>query len=214
AHLHFIHPDDARSTDCLNESERRRADRFVFPEDGIRWRSYRVGLREILSAHLGIEPREVPIAEGPNGKPILLEPHQDLHFNLSHSDDLAAVVVSKDAPVGIDLEPWSRADSLIECSDSFCHPAELRSLPADIEPRARRLLEIWTSKEALLKAIGTGLTYPPQLVRIDGDRGVTDRPLKGAGNYRLVVPNHPHRESHRLALALNDTTEIVLEADD
>ncbi|MEP4078996.1 4'-phosphopantetheinyl transferase family protein [Haloferula sp.] len=204
AALHLIHPTNGNeaTVSLLSEQEQARAARFVFSEDASRWINYRVGLRQILGASLGIDPKLVPLIEGEGSKPALSPPYDHLEFNLSHVDDLAVVVVSKHGPVGIDLEPWSRARSLIECAEVFCHPDELMQLPSDTEERATRLLEIWTSKEALLKALGTGLSYPPPQLKIVADHGLADTPLESLEDFRLLIPDHPGLTTHRIAVAV------------
>jgi 4'-phosphopantetheinyl transferase len=161
--IHFLSPSphgwDADA--CLSRDELRRAAAFRFPEDAHRWKCYRAGLRTVLSGFLDIAPAEVPILIDASGKPKLGSPHDSLHFNLSHCDDLALIAVSPDGPVGIDVESIHRAPDLLECVGTFCHPEEIALLPDQLPARARRLLEIWCAKEALLKAIGTGLSQAP-----------------------------------------------------
>jgi 4'-phosphopantetheinyl transferase len=205
AELHLIHPGhwtEGMGSD-LSADEHARASRFVFEDDARRWSIYRNGLRRILGRKLGIEPRKVPLIAGPNGKPALATPFSHLEFNLSHCDELAVVVLSESGTVGIDLEPWSRASSLIECAEIFCHPDELKELPSNEDARATRLLEIWTSKEAFLKALGTGLSYPPQQVRIIGKHATADTSLQGLSDLHLMTPFHPRLKHHRLAVAVN-----------
>lgn len=214
--LHLIDPaspmDETRA--CLTGEETARAERFVFPADAVRWTCYRAGLRKILGKTLSLDPADVPLIEGPGGKPALAPPHDHLEFNLSHADDLAAVIVSSHGPVGIDIEPWSRASSLIECADFFCHPDELNELPTDDEARAVRLLEIWTSKEALLKAVGTGLSFPPPQLCVDGDRGRSDSILEGLSMFHLLIPDHPAIPNHRIAIAVTSTIDGFIWDDD
>ena len=209
--LHFIKPfsRNEASPSCLSDEERARAARFVFEKDATRWAHYRAGLRQILGATLGIDANEVPRIEGQGGKPALAEPFANLEFNLSHADDLAAVIISKNGPVGIDLEPWSRAPTLIECVDFFCHPAEQEQLPNPPGDRATRLLEIWTSKEALLKAVGTGLSYPPPKLQVIGDRGEADTLRDGLDRFRLLTPDHPQQKTHRLAIAVTEEIDRI-----
>jgi 4'-phosphopantetheinyl transferase len=179
--------------DCLllSPAELARAARFRFESDRCRWVGWRAEMRRILGRYLGIHAADVPLVESPNGKPLLALPHDGLHFNLSHSTDSAVLVVSGDGPVGVDLESTGRAAVLLECADVFCHPEEIADLPADPRDRERALLGLWTGKEALLKALGTGFTHPPDQLRIRGDSAYSDRPLPGIGALRLHFPDPP-----------------------
>jgi len=203
ARIHLLRPagddlDSARA--LLNKAEIERATRFRFERDANAWVSWRAGLRRVLGSYLDMAPSSVPILTGPADKPLLAEPHQGLHFNLSHSRDLAAVVISGDGPVGIDLEPLDRAASLPECRDEFCHPDEIARLPEHPPALERTLLEIWVAKEALLKALGTGLGFPPQQLQIIGDRGHTKETLRGLGGLKIATP--AKLPGHHLAVAV------------
>lgn len=191
ARIHLLHPlggslDAARA--LLPDGELERASRFHFPRDAEAWITWRAGLRRILAAYLATDPAEVSLQAGPSDKPLLAAPHHGLHFNLSHSHQLAAVIVSRDGPVGIDLEPLDRAASLPECREEFCHPDEIARLPEDPASLEQALLAIWVAKEALLKALGTGLGFPPQQLQIVGDRGHTRADLQGLGALKLATP--------------------------
>lgn len=152
--------------DRLSPAERERAARFHYETDRRRWTTARSALREILGDMLGVAPSAVPIDLTDIGKPVLAPPFDALHFNLSHCGYLMLVALCSDGAVGIDVEPSARAADLAGCEETFCHPDEIAALPQEDTPRTARLLEIWTAKEALLKAAGCGLLHPPQSVRI------------------------------------------------
>jgi 4'-phosphopantetheinyl transferase len=155
-----------RAESYLTDSETSRAAAFRFPADAAHWSACRATLRQILGAWLGIPPRDVPIIISPSGKPLLAPPLDSIHFNLSHSRELALIAVNPHSPVGIDLEPLNRAPSLIGCESTFCHPEEIASLPTEEVARADELLRLWTAKEAYVKALGTGFSTPPETIRI------------------------------------------------
>lgn len=194
---------------CLTDEEKARATRFKFEKDAVSWAAYRGRLREILGHEIGLPAVEVPLEISETGKPRLAIPHDWLDFNLSHCNGLALVALSKNGPVGIDLEPRDRAETLLGCEMSFCHPEEIKALPADDGPRARQLLHIWTAKEAILKALGTGLTHPPESVKIHF-QGVTgtassEIPLEGIGNLIFQKLSHPDLKEYQAVLAMSAT---------
>lgn len=181
--LHWIHPNNvANPTASLGDAERRRAADFVFEKDACHWSAIRAGAKRVLADHLGgrlldwIEPR--------GAKPSLAG--SPLEFNLSHSDRLGAILISDEGPVGLDIEPLDRAPDLLDCAGSFCHPRELKTLPQAPEDRALALLGLWTAKEALLKALGTGLGFPPTDFFIVADRARGGPP--GYEQFRIVRP--------------------------
>ena len=189
-----------RECPVLSPAENARALRFRFALDRQRWIGWRTGMRRILAAHLGISPSAVPLVENAFGKPLLAAPHDDWHFNLSHATDFAALVITRGGPVGIDIEPTVRSHPLADCIESFCHQGEIASLPSGSTARELALLRLWTAKEALLKALGTGMSHPPQEIRISGSKAAADSHWPALDDLHLVFPPSP--PGHLLAIAL------------
>ncbi|HVJ45354.1 MAG TPA: 4'-phosphopantetheinyl transferase superfamily protein [Luteolibacter sp.] len=203
ASLHIIVPDQIADPEGdLTRDELHRASAFRFAGDRERWIACRSALRRILGEICQVAPRDVPIIIGPNGKPLLAPPFEGVHFNLSHCEDLALIAVDS-APVGVDLEPLSRAPSLIGCEASFCHPDEISALPSDESARGLGLLSIWTAKEAALKAIGTGLLHPPGEIFVDLHTGIvrSDRSIPGIEKVGLEKLTDPRLAHHSAFLA-------------
>lgn len=214
--VHLVFPRRIRADAaklCLTQEERIRAERFRFREDAIHWIACRANLRIILGKMIQLPPDEVPLVLSKYGKPILAPPFDALHFNLSHCSDLAVVALGIDGPVGIDLEKIDRAMDLLECESTFCHPVETRNLPDETIPRARQLLRIWTAKEAVLKALGTGLSHPPEIVRIDFrkpfSQAVSDRPVVGIEIQQLHELDGPEFEAHQVFVSAPDTVRAI-----
>lgn len=91
------------------------------------------------------------LQKGPYGKPFL---PQWKYFNLSHSGSEIVLAVS-DAPIGIDIEQCMAID--YNSFSGQLHPYELDHIRFSNDP-PRTFFDIWTRKEALLKASGQGLT--------------------------------------------------------
>ncbi len=133
----LVDTDVDASPDSLSPEERERAARFRFDEHRCRWIAAHVALREILLKYTD----DVQFILGENGKPSLAG--GGVHFNLSHSGDLAIVAVS-DGDLGVDVE-------------------QIRDFDYEsIMPAANReeFFRAWTRKEARLKARGLGLGSP------------------------------------------------------
>ncbi len=214
---HRISSDFAEA--CLTDKEKSRAARFHFPQDAVHWAACRAALRGILGREIALAPREVPLVFSEFGKPLLAPPFDGLHFNLSHCPGLALVALSLDGPVGVDLESLGRAPDLLECETTFCHPEEIRALPAGNEGRAAQLLRIWTAKEAVLKALGTGLSHPPEEVRIfwgpTDAAAESDHDLPGIENQLIRRLENPALEGYCAAVSsqkLADGIQIVMKA--
>jgi len=208
ATVHIIRPNlSSREMDneCLNEGEKMRAERFRFPDDAEYWSACRAALKRILGRYLGMNPQDVPIVYTPLGKPFLATPFDSLHFNLSHCNDIALVAVTGEGPIGVDVEPLDRAPELLSCEGTFCHFFETTWLPEKLEERAAALLRVWTSKEATLKAAGTGLTHPPERIEIQfrssGIFAVSDFNFERFDSISIKELKHPELMGYSAFLA-------------
>lgn len=144
--------------DVLNDDERRRAERYRFAADQQRSIVARGTLRTLLAHRLGRDPRELQFVEGPQGKPALRD--NALEFNVSHSADRVAIAIASGTPVGIDIESEQpRHTDLVTLARRYFSPAEALEVErADGEDAVRAFYSIWTAKEALIKAVGGGLS--------------------------------------------------------
>lgn len=150
---------------CLNPDEQARAARFIREEHRRRFAAFRGLLRHILGAYLGLEPQNVPIAASERGKPYLaLKLSTPLEFSVSHSEDRALYAITGAPSAGIDCEciPHHRKfdlDGLVNRVMNEEERAYLNSaiVESDAAARAEAFLQLWTLKEATLKAIGAGL---------------------------------------------------------
>lgn len=219
--IHLITPAEIAldgAIECLIDEEKLKAGRFRFAKDAAHWTACRAALRAILARETGTTPHDVPIVYSKFGKPMLAPPFDSLHFNLSHCSDLALVALSDCGPVGVDLESVDRAPDLLECVSSFCHPDEGRGLPEENGERAMQLLRIWTAKEAVLKALGTGMSHPPETVRIefgaDQASARSDVPLDGLEDQVIHPLRHPKLFRHLATVSAPRGVEIVSWTDD
>ncbi len=192
----------------LDDAETSRAARFRFEADATHWTQCRAALRLALASATSLPPASFHFETTPFGKPYLTNAP---HFNLSHCRDLALIAICHHFPVGIDLEPADRAADLLDCETTFCHPREIASLPTEAEPRTRQLLRIWTAKEAFLKALGTGLSHPPQEVFVDfpSHRALSDSPLPGLDRLKLHELLAPPLTRHIAMLAADESIASI-----
>nr|WP_246504130.1 4'-phosphopantetheinyl transferase superfamily protein [Plastoroseomonas arctica] len=154
-----IDPDAPVPPDCLAEADEAHAARFVRAEDRASSRAARAGLRAILGDSLGLPPLELEFDVAPMGKPRLAFPaNSGVHFNLSHSHGLAALGVARFA-LGVDIEAVRPVED--DLAHAVFSPAELDEF-ARLTPAGRRLAFFlgWTRKEAVVKALGSGLHAP------------------------------------------------------
>ncbi|HEX3272216.1 MAG TPA: 4'-phosphopantetheinyl transferase superfamily protein [Ktedonobacterales bacterium] len=148
---------------ALSSDERSHAERFYFPQDRRRYVIAHGFLRAVLARYLRVDPVDVLMRYLPSGKPELAPEWsgERLHFNLSHSHELALCAVGRGRSLGVDVE-WIRAGLAVEgIAERLFAPREaaaLRILPRSYQTEA--FFTCWTLKEAYVKARGAGLQTP------------------------------------------------------
>jgi 4'-phosphopantetheinyl transferase len=154
----------------LSADERARAARLRFDADRDRYVVAHAYMRLILAQHLGMDdPAAVPLERGANGEPLLAHTNANANMNderplrcsLSHAREHVAVAVSAHAAVGIDVEELRDGVDTEAIARRYFAPEETAELLALARDAAReRFIQLWTCKEAFLKAIGLGLAHP------------------------------------------------------
>lgn len=123
--------------------------------------------RELLARQFGLAEAAVEIGHEPAGRPLILRPRgSGLHLSLATRAGLVAIALAH-RPVGIDVERVALAS---EPPLAVLHRGErhwLENLPAPARPLA--FAQLWSAKEAYVKALGTGFTRAPEsfAVRLD-----------------------------------------------
>lgn len=149
-------------SNVLSTDELIRAGRFTFDEDRTHFIIAHAALRTVLARYISGEARDLKFSIGEYGKPQLQQTFTDVRFNLSHTDGLALIAVSRGREVGVDVERVDDGIEFEQIADHYFEPSEtwdLRITPS--EERATRFFDVWTRKEAALKASGTGLGAVP-----------------------------------------------------
>lgn len=126
-----------------------------------------------LLAHYGGLDRPPEIAHGEHGKPHAPALPQ-IDFNLSHARDHVLLAFARNQPLGVDLERIDRRLALDDLARRFFAAEEADALERVPEPdRLAAFLRVWTCKEAVLKAIGAGLSFGlDRVVFALGDTGM------------------------------------------
>lgn len=152
-----------RCRQLLSPDEVRSANAFHFEKHRQRFIAARGTMRQILGACAGIAPEELVFAYGAKGKPELAGEgaRSGIKFNLSHSEDIAILAVTRGLTVGIDIEWINREIATEELAERFFAAGEVRRLQAlPATERRNAFFTCWTRKEAYIKALGDGLSVP------------------------------------------------------
>lgn len=169
----------------LCDDERERASRLVVPEARARFTAGRGRLRSILGEILGAAPERVGFVYGIRGKPALAPPWDasGIRFSLSHSAGKALLAVTERREIGCDLEALREVRYGPAVARRFFSEEENEALARyGGAAWVDAFFRCWTRKEAFIKALGAGLSYPTRrftvtlgereparLVRVDAD---------------------------------------------
>jgi len=147
----------------LDDNESERYHRFVRADDAHLFLVSHALLRVSLSSCCSTPPKDWQFVRSSNGRPEIRTPLQTilLRFSLSHTKGLAGCLVVEDDDVGLDVERIDRVNDCSRLAKHYFSDSENRALNCLPENQRRVLFfQLWTLKEAYLKARGTGLTTP------------------------------------------------------
>lgn len=166
--------------------------------------------RMTLSRYAPEPPDAWSFSAGEHGRPELSDPTwaRRLRFNLSHTRGMVTCAVVRELDIGVDVESLTRPVRHRELAERFFGEEEVEALRALAPERQMgRFLELWTLKEAYLKARGRGISIPlrdfqlrlsdsdPPRIRFDPAKLRDD-----AASWQLAL-YHPW-PTHTLALAI------------
>ncbi len=147
-------------TKVLSRDESERASKFRFSVDCKRFIARRGILRLLVGEYIKMSPEKVVFQYGEQGKPFV-SGNSAFHFNLSHSENIILFAFTEEHELGIDVEYTNRMIELKEIATRFFSPNEtkvLLNLSEKHQPKG--FFNCWTRKEAFIKAVGQGLSFP------------------------------------------------------
>lgn len=157
----------------MNRDESARGTRLRYPHLRRAFTITRGLVRLILSQYADVEPSAWRFEAAEHGKPRIAWPGGgDLRFSVSHTQSVIAVLVVRGAEAGVDVERIDREFEVEPIARRFFSGLEREALMALDEPlRPRRFFQLWTAKEAYLKARGFGLLLPLDGFSVSFDHG-------------------------------------------
>ncbi|CAD5298702.1 conserved hypothetical protein [Bosea sp. 62] len=162
--------------------------------------------RKVLAHQLGLKEDAVEIGHEPAGRPLILRPRgTGLHLSLATRSGLVAIALAH-GPVGVDVEQVAPAS---EPPLAALHPQErrwLEGLPAFARPPA--FAQLWSAKEAYVKALGVGFARAPEsfAVRLDNAErfAVTDEQTNRTASGLVRLMKNGGHESMAAAFIVLD----------
>jgi 4'-phosphopantetheinyl transferase len=155
-------------TDHLSPAESRRLERMQFAAKRASFAVGRLAAKRAVAGLLGeMDLRRIEIAAAIHGAPFISAPACNLGVTLSHSGDSAvAMAFPREVPIGIDLETAGRAEARAVLAALQCSAAEDAWRVACGLGDAAASTMLWSAREALGKALGTGIATPPGVLAL------------------------------------------------
>ncbi len=190
-------PDDLRENsalDWLDETELARRALFTHSNPRRHFSVCRAALRSLLCRRLDCTNEDLSFETTKFGKPFALVQGNParIEFNLSHSGHHGLIAIASHGRIGVDVEERSPDRDIDGYSKTLLAPAERADYQTASEERKLELFyRLWTLKEALVKAVGEGLSLdtsefeiPPAMVKGD-PAGIFSFPDSPAIRWRL-----------------------------
>ncbi|MDN5754002.1 MAG: 4'-phosphopantetheinyl transferase superfamily protein, partial [Nitrosospira sp.] len=135
--------------------------RFRRHEDQVRSIATRAALRRMLASRLKLPPDTLRFVANRHGKPRLRD-DAAIEFNVSHAGCFALIALSTSGQVGVDIEYRDRGVDAKNLGAYVFSPRERESgLTTD-----EGFIQHWVVKEAVLKALGEGISEHLQAISI------------------------------------------------
>ena len=194
----------AAAVSVLSDDERAQYRRYHFARDARDYAAAHALLRHTLSRYADRAPADWRFEKTPAGKPLVRDADTvRASFSLSHTHGMVACAVTKDADVGVDVECVDRDVHTEDIAARFFAPAEAAHLmQLDAEARRDRFFDLWTLKEAIVKARGASMAMSLSSLAFAVDPGGISLEAPGdvdapSWQFGLFAPS----PTHRLAVA-------------
>ena len=195
--------------DLLTPNEHKRLGAFVFEKDRHEYLLTRALERATLAHTLDVPPSALRFRRTELGRPELV-PASDVEFNLTNTSRLVACAVTRGRCLGVDAEPLDRADQVLALASTVFTKQEQADL-ATMPPAERRrwAVQLWTMKEAYIKARGLGLSLPVEQIELR--RSVDGRTTL---SFHADIDDDPARWSFRTLELADHLVSLCVSTDD
>ena len=138
-------------SDSLSAEDQKQFDKISNKNRALEFSASRFLLRKILRENYGC-PHDFQINTSKRGKPFI---NSDIYFNITHTENIIGLVISKEFEVGIDIESQNRVKSYNNVAKKYFSKNEIDFIEAEVdqEKKTKRFLQLWTLKEAFFKTV-------------------------------------------------------------
>ena len=197
-------PSDQHGDSNLSQDEQARSERFRFASDRGMFRYSHSLLRRLLAGYVDLLPGEIEFGYTKFGKPFLNNKHgkESIEFNLSHSGDVVLIGITRNIPLGVDVEKIKPLPDLNKIAARFFSDSEQSDLSTlSGSAKIAAFYHCWTRKEAVIKATGEGLSMPLDSFRVSFLPGEPARLIKSADQRSWLLKDVESAQGYAAAVA-------------
>jgi len=126
--------------------------------------------RLVLSQYTNTTPSDLSFIKNQHGKPELTNNSNKIRFNLSHNNDLIIIAICAKDDIGCDIEnPLRKVNIEPLTRRYFSEQEHLEICTLTPKIQQQRFFEMWTLKEAFVKATGIGISLGLDTFYFDKD---------------------------------------------
>jgi 4'-phosphopantetheinyl transferase len=191
----------------LSKEETAKSWRFRFDRDRVSYILVHGLLRWMLGRHFGISPQVVEITYNSFGRPSVSGYSRQVFFNLSHSSGVSALAFDPENEIGVDVERIDDEFDFEPIAQMFFSKKEKQYIQHSKENSRNRFYQLWTRKEALLKAVGIGISenlHVEVLKEIIKWKTVSENE---SGHKEFLFRSMLFEQNYRITLAMNAESE-------
>ena len=159
-------------------------------------------LDEVLKKSFGLS--DIELEKNEYGKPSLKN-HTDLHFNLSHSGDVAILTVS-DTECGVDVESTQRPHEAMGVANRFFSRNEYAAMMLSANPN-EAFCRLWTLRESYVKMRGKGFAIGLSTLKCDFHRGVCTMHQDNLPQTDAFFKEYRDVPGYRISVCTNEPAE-------
>jgi 4'-phosphopantetheinyl transferase len=160
---------DSHYISFISEQEFKKSLLFSFKQDSVHYLTTRAVIRYLLGGYLSLPPRLIEFSYSEHGKPSVKTEQNSINiqFNLSHSHNHLIIAFCIERDIGIDIEFMKKEMDIMEMAKQVFSPEEYAILSnATPDKKDHLFFELWARKEAIIKCMASGLSYPLQELNV------------------------------------------------
>jgi phosphopantetheinyl transferase len=194
----------------LSVDEQEKAMKFRFQKDRESFIVTHGYLRQFLGKFLDLKPRLIEFKLNAFGKPVLVDQYRKINFNLTHSAGISVLAFDVESETGVDVEKIDPEFDYTQIANRYFTGIENKYIHESTTGSRSKFYELWTRKEAFIKAIGSGIGENLDVPVTDGINSYyPDKPIKREHGYEFFIRSFSLPGQYIISVARHSVCDII-----